>query len=461
MASQKTNPIQQRMEYLADQWNDLPKNKYSIIRTLIDRTDYDMLDAFHWYMLGIDSPVNDIAILFETEFLDADCFGTNLIRELEGTVRLWNQTEFDKGVNKVAVDWTPDYSLSEKDEVALFVNNINALAGSLNLPDKRWLIVNLLTPHNNQDKELGKWMAGLAGKKLFPPVKILLTDYRERGVFEDLAYRHPGNVYTWEPDIDSEHVISQVSAMGDPLAPDTEYRFRLINMMNAIGKSEHKKAIREGEKCLTIANANAGKDPYWMSQIVVVHIALSNEEYKNKNEDKAFDRADKAILTGSLAPEVLGKQTGGAIYAQALVNKGALYCYKKKWKEAIPLFETAAMNYEQANLHVSAMEIYRMAGYCAAKNWNSDSALENLVKGFQVSRHIGDKDLRSGTFSLLIVQLLKEDYREYIPEKELEEKARAVFGEDWREYINKTWKGTDPNDLYEDNPFLLEQQKQN
>lgn len=457
----QTNPVQQRMEYLADQWIDLPKFKHKIIRTLIERADYDMLDAFYWYMLGIDSPINDIAIIFETEFIEYDIFGTNLIRELEGTVSLWNQTEFSDGVNKVSIDWQPDYSLSEKDEVALFVNNINALADSLHLPKARLLLANLLIPHNNRGKQVKKWVSDLVGQKLSSQVKILITDYTDNPIFKEPAYNYPDQIYTWEPHIDSANVMSQVAAMGDPLAPDTEYRFRLINMMNAIGKNEHKKAIREGEKCLTIANENADKDPYWMSQVVVVHIALSNEEYKNKNEDKAFERADKAIHMGSLAPEAMSKQIGCSVFAQALINKGSLYCYKKKWKEAAPLFELAAANYDQAHLNVTAMESYRMAGYCAAKNNDSEMALNNLAKGFHVSTKMEDKELKLGTFSLLIIQLLKENYEKYISEEELETKAKAVFGDNWREEIKKTWKDTDPAHLYEDNPYLMEQQKQN
>jgi tetratricopeptide (TPR) repeat protein len=457
MVAVQTNPIQQRMEFLADEWNDLPKTEYKIIRTLIERTDYDMLDAFYWYMLGIDSPINDIAIIFETEFMGYDYFGTNLIRELEGTVQLWNQIEISEGINKVAIEWMPDYSLSEKDEVAVFVDNINALAASMNLPKGRLLVANLLTPHNDRGKELQKWVSDLAGKNISPQVKILLTDYADTTLFEDAIYF--GNMYTWMPKIDSGNAISQVAAMGDPLAPDTEYRFRMINMMNAIGKNEHKKAIKEGGKCLAIANANADKDPYWISQAVVINIVLCNEEYRNNNESKAFEYADKAIAMGRLAPATMGRQTGCAVYAQALANKGSLYCYTKKWKEARPLFELAASNFEQSNLNTSALEIYRMAGYCAAKNGNSDIALDNLVKGFKVGERMDDKELRSGTFSLLTVQLLKEDYTEYISEEELDKKACAVFGEDWRNEITKTWKDTDPAKLYEDNPYLLEQQK--
>lgn len=456
-----TNPIQQRMEYLADQWNDMPKNQYKIIRTQIERTDYDMLDAFYWYMLGIDSPINDISILFETEFTTEDYFGTNLVKELEGTVSLWNRAEFPEGegVKKVFIDWQPDYSLSEQNEVALFVNNINALAQSLQLPKGRLLIANLLIPHYNKNKQVLQWISELAGFNLLPQVKIVITDYTTQPVFEELVLLYPDAVYTWTPTIDTGHVLSQVAAMGDPLAPDTEYRFRFINMMNAIGRNESKKAIREGEKCLAIANANADKDPYWISQVVVIQIALSNEEYKNKHEEKAYERADQAIVMGSLAPEAMGAQMGSPVYAQALVHKGALYCYKKKWKEATPLFELAATTYEKSSLFILAMEIYRMTGYCAAKNGDSEQALTNLVKGFAMSAHLEDKALQSGTFSLLLTQLLKEDYKAYISEEELDRKGQAVFGEHWREAIKKTWKDTDPAHLYEDNPYLMAEQQ--
>ena len=454
-----TNPIQQRIEYLADQWNDLPKKNYKIIRTLIERADYDMLDAFYWYMLGIDAPINDIAILFETEFEQYENYGVNLIIELEGTVSLWNQAEFTKDIKKTTIAWKPDYALAEKENAAVFVNNINALAESLQLPKGRLLIANLLMPHYQKDKKMRKWISDLAEYELSPQVKILITDYVTNPVFDEVANRFSDVIYTWIPQIDAPHVIAQTAAMGDPLAPDTEYRRYLINMMNAIGKNKHKDALREGDKCLEIASANADKDPYWISQVVLIHIALSNEEYKNKNEKKALDRADKAIIMGSLAPEAMGEQNGCSVFAQALVNKATLFCTEKNWKEATPLYELAAANYEKSNVHYSAMELYRMAGYCAAKRGNSDIALTNLVNGYKASSRLEEKDLRFGTFSLLLTQLLKENYKEYIPEEELEQKAQAIFGEDWREAIRKPWKNTDPALLYEDNPYLMEEQQ--
>jgi hypothetical protein len=455
----ETNPVQQKMEYLADSWNDIPKKKIKIIRSLIKYSDYNMLDAFYWYMLGMGTGVTDIVILFETEFMEYEYFGTNLIKELEGTVQLWNQAEFPGEMKKEKIEWCPDYKYSREDEPLLFITNINALSEALHLQKGRYLVANLLMPHNGKERQVQKWITALTEKEISEQVRILLTDYEEKIIFEELAFRYPKRVYTWQPDIDTGNVIEKVASMGEAGEPSTEYRISYARLLKAIGANDYSKTLHEGGKCLEIADANLTSDAFWPAQAVVILIMLSNEDWKNNHEEKALERAGSAITIARAASGLMGSHGGSPLLAQALMNEAVMYCYKKKWKEAAPLYEEAAANYEKANIPLNAMESCRMAGYCHAKKWDSEIALSNLVRGYTIACSIEERVLQPSTFSLLLLQLLKENYREHIREEELERKATEVYGRGWREKIKQTWKDTDIEKLYEANPCLAEGQK--
>ena len=451
----QTNPVQQRMEYLADLWNNLPIHKHKIICATIDMQDVEMMNAFHWYMLGLDAPFEDIAILFESVFADIDAYSLALVEELEGVVNTWNAMEMPSGMDKITIDWKPDYSISDKNKARLFVENINELAAKLPLEKHQYVIANLLMPHVSMQSRITSWMLKLLELELSPKVKILITNIKQDKTYDELL-SYSKDVYNWKPDIDTPNVISQTAAMGDPSDPGTGYRSCFAKMIKAIGKQDYKKSIEAGEKCIEIATGSVEKDPYWITQIVVVQIALSNEDYRNKKEKEAFLRADKAIANGALVPEIIGKELGGSVLGQAQLNKAALLCYGKKWEEAYPIFAEAAGNFVKSHIFISALEAYRMAGFCAGKEGDSDEALENLYKGFQISENIDNKTLRTTTFPMLVYQLKKMDYEKYLSEQELEERAQKVLGENWEETIDSLRKRPDIDNLYEDNPHIIE-----
>lgn len=452
----ETNPVQQRMEYLADLWNNLPIHKHKIICATIDMQDVEMMNAFYWYMLGIDAPFADIAILFESEFADIDTYSLALVRELERMVNVWNEMEMSPEIIKEPIDWKPDYSIfDKKNEARLFVENINRLTDKLPLDKHQYIVANLLMPHLKMESRIRDWMSNLLELELSSKIRILITNIKQDKTYNGLLLSSKG-VYEWKPDIDTPNVMSQMAAMGNPLDPGTEYRYCFVKMINAIGKQDYKKTIELGETCIKIATGNVEKDPYWISQIVVIQITLSNEDYRNKKEKDALLRADKAIANGMLMPEIIGEELGCTVLAQAQFNKASLFCSGKKWKEAYPIFVDAAGNFTKSHIFISALEAYRMAGFCANKKGSSDEELENLYKGFQISENINDETLRMTTFPMLIYQLIKLNYKEYLSYNELDKKSKKVFGENWEEIINSLKKQPDVDSLYDDNPYIIE-----
>jgi hypothetical protein len=451
----QTNPVQQRMEYLTDLWNEIPKKDYMIIRTIIEKGDEGMIEAFYTYMLGIGVPIADIAVNFSCGFDDINSFSENLVKELEGIVNIWNEADFSQtSLDKVIIGWKPEYRNDDKNDAKLFTDNLNKLVQVLNLQKGRFLIANLTLPYILNKKELNKWLKEYLQTDILSQLKLLITDVKGDDIYKDLSFSFEDDIYNWNPEIDTPNVISKVAAMGDPQDPSTEYRLHFVNMMNAIGKNKSGLAKKEGKICLEIACNNVAKDPYWIAQIVAVNIVLSNEMFKNSEYSQAFETADNAIKMGETCPQVLGETIGSGIFAQAQMNKATMLSMKKKWRESGSLFELAAENLVKANIFISALEAYRMAAYCAKKDSEDEYALNNLIKGYEISSHIDNHTLRNSTFSLLLVHILKMNYDERISYDDLNNRATQVYGEYWEEVIRQKWSHVNIDSLYENEPFV-------
>lgn len=438
----ESNPIEQRIEALATTWNDLKDEKdIRVIRIHAKDDELQMIDAFVWYMVGLDTLIDDIAFILDPLFTDEDTYGEHLLRSLDASIKEWNDLPKAEGIEFVPVDWEPDMQRSDKKNTsALFVANFNHLADTLALEDDLLTVAALTFPHiPERAKEVGRWLERAIQAGISEKVRFLVIDTEENSIFDHVADSYPEQVYTLAPDLDMDNVMSQVAAMGDPSDPSTPFRIAFVNMMNAMGKNKHKKAREEGGECIRIATENETHDPNWGIQVVVVNLALANDRLKTKDYDKAIQYANQAIESAEGLLDKLDPAVAYSVSAQAYMTKGSIYCYPKEWKKAVSCYAEAAERYVKANNKIMAIEAYRMGGFCSAKSWG-DETVEYLVKGFRLGETVDAESLKACTYAVLIRQLLDKSYSEYITFEEIDRIASDVYGEDWEETIKKIWK---------------------
>ncbi len=438
----ESNPVEQRIEALATAWNDLKDLKdVRVIRIRAKDEELQMIDAFVWYMVGLDTLIDDIAFILDPLFTDEDIYSEHLLRSLDACIREWNDLPKAESVEFVPVNWEPDRQPEDKKNTsALFVANFNRLADTLDTEDDIWTVAILTFPHvPERAKEIGRWIENAIKAGISPKVRFLVIDTEKNTLFDRVAEVYPKQVYTLVPKLDMDNVISQVAAMGDPSDPSTPYRIAFVNMMNAMGKNKYKKAQDEGRECIRIAGENKAYDPSWGIQVVVVNLALSNDQVKRKDYNKAIRYTDQAIESAEALLDKLDPDVAYSASAQAYMTKASVYCYPKEWKKAISCYAEAAGRYVKANNKIMAIEAYRMAGFCSAKAWGDDT-LEYLVKGFRLGETVDAESLKASTYAVLIRQLLDKSYHEYITYEEIDRIASGIYGEDWEDMIRKVWK---------------------
>jgi pterin-4a-carbinolamine dehydratase len=247
-----------------------------------------------------------------------------------------------------------------------------------------------------------------------------------------------------------KNVMKQVAAMGDPSDPATPYRIAFVNMMNAMGENDFKTAEKEGKTCIDIATAHISHNPQWAVQVAVVNIALANGQLGQKKPEKAVEHAGCAINAATPLPEMTGADMGYPVLGQSYMTRGSIHCYSKKWKEAKDDFAEAAVCYGNVKNRLMGMEANRMAGFCAAKTWQDGEAVEFLSNGFRMAENLDKNVLMTSTFPVLLKQLLSKDYENRLKYEEIDALASTVYGEEWREAIDRTWKHSpDVNTYYE------------
>jgi hypothetical protein len=436
---QQTNPIQQRVVLLAEQWEAAKVKKDArIVRLHCQADEVDMVDAFYTYMIGADTPVEDIAFHFDSLFTDAEAYSTALLKELAELIAIWNQSEKDERIEFVAVDWQPDYSLKDaKNPAALFVCNFNKLAQSLGLP-KGFFAVAVLKPVY-KNKAFTSWASQAIAAGISPGVRFLIDDSVNDASLAPLANRHPGIVLTVPINLDMPKALEQAAAMGDPNEPSTGYRVAFIKMMNAMEARKEAAAEQWAKECIAIAQGLLAKDPYWAMQLVVVYTALANDKMGYKKKRETFAYAQQAVEAATAAQPYLDAGMAPLLVAQTLMFRGTLHFVDKAWQQAYDDYEPCFGIYRDKSNYALAIEAARMGAQSAFKQGQRSKGLVLLAAAVRTGHQLDPETARASTFAGAVELLIDNHYKAYLPPEELESICRRLYGEDWASVV-RSWK---------------------
>lgn len=435
---QNTNPIEQRIELLADKWTEATYRQAGrIIRILAKPEEEEMVNTFFEYMLALDSSVDEIAILFETVFDNPEEFSGLLLKELDNIIKIWNDTKKPDGLIFDPIDWEPDYSLTDKEEpAALFVRNINKFAEQLLTGTDR-MLAPVLFLFSENEKEVNNWLQSALRCGIAENIRLAIPDSTEHQLLDAIATDHPDEVITVLPELDIDNGISQLAAMGDPADPNSSFQFSYVKLCQAIEKRKQKDVQIQADACLQIAAEHVEQNPNWLTQMVVVHIALANNELGNKDYKKAAKEATLALDIARKAYEILDKSLSTRLCGQCFMIRGSILSTDKKWEKALADFVEAAELYGLCKDSIMQVEALRMCGYAADGANEKKKAVQSLVAGLRVGAAIPANVVASSSFPLLVKALLKHNYDGLITDEEIDNLLKPIWGEEWRKVLKQ------------------------
>jgi hypothetical protein len=433
----QTNPIQQRIELLADKWNEAVINVNGrVIRIIGNDDEQDFIEAFFQYMLALDSSTDDIALLFETPMNTAEDFSGDLLKELEVMIEQWNNSKKPEDFKFNAINWVPDYTLTDKNNpAALFIRNLNQFAQYLLKDDDRLLTVVIY--FYSQDNELKSyWLTKAIEADINPYIRIAVVETDTQPVFNSVADNFKQKVISLNAELNADTALSQMAAMGDPADPGTSYRYSYVLLMQAITQRNEDDVKHHSDKCIEIAQESIKQNPYWIMQLVVIYTALANHFMGNKNFNAAIEQATLAIKASEDAQGMIEDSLAARMKGQSYILRASLWCVMKKWEPALKDAIASCNNYSNSKDIILLIESLRMCGYISHKNGDNKDAIDYYLHGLKTGCNLPVESAVGSSLPLLLNQLLQLNYQSRISYPELDAVVRPIFGDNWEEILD-------------------------
>ena len=175
-----TNPIEQRIEQIVDEW-DISKtdSQARIVRILSQRDEQDIVDTFFTYMIATDTDIMDIAFHFDAMYTNDEEYTKSLLEELKETITIWNTNQKEVGEDEQEtsekIDWEVDYNIGkEMGWAGVFTANFNKLAEALHLLEGNYTVA--ILKNTNKSKNFIQWLFKCLDYGISEKVRFLVTE---------------------------------------------------------------------------------------------------------------------------------------------------------------------------------------------------------------------------------------------------------------------------------------------
>ena len=233
--------------------------------------------------------------------------------------------------------------------------------------------------------------------------------------------------------------MQQISSMLPPDEPSTKYRKAFISMTKAIEEEKESEAEKYGEVCITEAQNLLSKDPYWLTQLVVVYTILSNDKMRYKKDKEVLEYADKAVATAVIAESQLEKSVSQALLAQTLLYRGTIYYIKEKWENSYTDYLTAYELYLQSDNPILLIEAARMLANAGFHCNKTKEAMEALKVAVSLGKVLSKEVAFGSSYRIAVDTFMEKNYEKYLSYDEIEAICEPLFGKQWREIVS-SWK---------------------
>ena len=438
-----TNPIEQRIEQIVDEW-DISKTESQacVVRILSQRDEQDIVDTFFTYMIATDTDIMDIAFHFDAMYTNDEEYTKSLLEELKETITIWNTNQKEVGEDEQEtsekIDWEVDYNMGkEMGWAGAFTANFNKLAEALHLLEGNYTVA--ILKNTNKSKNFIQWLFKCLDYGISEKVRFLVTDTVNNSVFDSLSREGKQKVYTLFLNLNMPLAMQQVTSMLPPDESSTKYRKAFISMTKAIEEEKESEAEKYGEVCITEAQNLLSKDPYWLTQLVVVYTILSNDKMRYKKDKEVLEYADKAVATAVIAESQLEKSVSQALLAQTLLYRGTIYYIKEKWESSYTDYITAYELYLQSDNPILLIEAARMLANAGFHCNKTKEAMEALKVAVSLGKVLSKEVAYGSSYRIAVDTFMEKNHEKYLSYDEIEAICEPLFGKQWREIVS-SWK---------------------
>ncbi len=434
--SDQHNPIAQLVTIMQRDWQKTASENpdAQFIRWLIKKEESRLFEGFSKLESSPHGSLEDVFVTMFTPFNGEEDFSIQLVRD-------WIKAfEEDKQVEDKSIWDFETFSTKEKnckyeeDKDLLLVELLDNFRQ--NCVGDRPLVLNLLPRNINSPRSLNNWLEKIANIQLPEKVKISVLDYQSNLYLKRFFNSKKNEKFkaTIVTKLDYDGAVNKLITAGAASDPQVEFRKCMLEMGKAAGKKDEALLDKWGQRAIEAGQRSGDK-----ALFATAHMFYAANLFGFKKDEKitkVFDQTNRIIKKGI-------QSENPAFTSLNIQLHGFMASNHKQFgrkKKAIEYFEKQGNLCLEHNFVLQSIMPFTMV----LEGIKSDNERYNalLEKVYIAGDQLSKEELESSTYCYIAQDyhtlLLKQS--KYEEAETLDQRFSEIFGESWKEDIQKRRK---------------------
>ena len=431
-----TNPIQQELEKLDDQWEDFTSSKLPLFRWYFSADDIQLGLTFIKVKEQLDEKNPELFIHLHSEFHESDSFGRALADEMNEMIEAGlADAELEETQEK-----SPPATIHPWQKPALdnSINGFNCIFRSCkhaldSFGNYVHNIVLVITPariHNTD--EYTHWWASccdIHARYHWPEnLKLVLFDTEKNSTLAALAQTNPQHIHSVDAPVDMDAAIAAVLRNVDDGSPTAKFRQLTVELQKAVGKRDKPALEKLAAAAIALAEQQRWFDMWVVTLLTRAAGYLSLQAY----EPALNDYRDAQLIAAQ------GEQENvpgcNKLQLQSMICEGTCLFSAERFAEAAQAYAKGAQAAEQQQDAMLTLEGWRMASFSMERLKEKQPAWEYAMKALDAGRKMDQEQRSQSTLPFVGQALLRLSPNGEI-DKQIKSSFAELLGADWLENL--------------------------
>lgn len=421
----ESNPINDRLIQLRDQWVEFTANKASLFKWNLVPDEMQMLDTLVLVEADEAGELADLLFYYKGEFKDDANYCLDIVNFIESKVKEMLLDESDPD----PFHWNAPPPNEDEDSqdylfrvLASLYSDLSELVETIGLI----LLPQAVSKPGKWIQWLYDWTKVATGQDA---VKVAFIDQSDGLIYENLLSEAGSEILNTTANLNMPEALNKVAEDADDGSPGGAYRKEFVNMMNWVGKGDIDNATVSGDRAVAIAEEHK-----WFNLQIPIFMALAGASMNNEQVTESYDYYLKAEESADKCIEE-GSDEGKKLKIHTIFGACSVLIKTKQYAMAAERYLEASEFAAENDDNVNYFESLRMATVCLDKAKKRKDAWEQGNFGLDAVDSFSDEEREQalvGQLGLTLWKITKKlTFRKH--RAELEERMTELCGENWKE----------------------------
>jgi hypothetical protein len=283
---------------------------------------------------------------------------------------------------------------------------------------------------------IGSWLQQKMKKQIDPQIRLLTIDFAAARTINITDRKCTEQTIEIVPHLNMLQAINnemdKAGGSSDVVSVENRFRKQIRVVMETTLKQNQELTSKEVKTMLSIS-----KEMGTENSIISALLIAAQAHYNIKDHHQCEWYADEAIKKSEVLMQQ-GDPAGYHTWKSCMMLKGGLLSAKRKWEEAIVIYENMATQATQHGDTFFIMEGYRISGHLFYLRGRLQQAFEYSLLAMVAGSHLDKAMIRESTFlhAAYVALFIARNHKTTKEVQIVEEQLAQWVGEDWRDIID-------------------------